>query len=115
MLKLKIPLLLQLSSKIYLVILAIILWLYLPLISAQTGSAVLFPFTESSYLIPDFEDSYGVAFRDVDQDNWPDLYIVAFRNLNRFFINLGPGAPFLDYTIQSGLGGNLMPYGRRNL
>lgn len=104
----------RISSKIFIATGFIIL-LFVFQLPAQTDSTDSSPFTESNYLLPDFDDSYGVVFRDVDQDNWPDLYIVAFRNLNRFFINLGPGAPFLDYTIQSGLGGNLMPYGRRNL
>src|SRR4030042_1393437 len=105
----------RISSKIFIATGFFFFFLFVFQLPAQTDSADSFLFTESSYLLPDFDDSYGVVFRDGDQDNWPDLYIVAFRNLNRFFINLGPGAPFLDYTIQSGLGGNLMPYGRRNL
>jgi two-component system NtrC family sensor kinase len=115
MLKLNIQLPLKLyliSSKICLAIIFLTFLLYLP---AQTDPGNFFPFSESRYMIPDFGDSYGVVFRDIDHDNWPDLYVVSFRNLNRLFINLGPDSPFLDYTIQSGLGGNLMPYGLRNL
>lgn len=66
-------------------------------------------------LLPDFTDSYGVVFRDLNTDGWSDLYVVRFRNLNRLFMNRGEGKPFADSTIQSGLGGNLMPRGQQNL
>jgi hypothetical protein len=66
-------------------------------------------------LIPDFDDSYGVVFRDLNNDLKPDLYVVRFRNLNRLFINKGTHRPFEDWTIQSGLGGNLMVQGTKNL
>ncbi len=66
-------------------------------------------------LLPDFTDSYGVVFRDLNNDQLPDIYVVRFRNLNRFFINQGTGRPFEDFTIESGLGGNLMPRGQQNL
>ncbi|MFZ0392170.1 MAG: FG-GAP-like repeat-containing protein [Calditrichia bacterium] len=67
------------------------------------------------HLLPEFSDSYGVVFRDLNNDGLPDIYVVRFRNLNRLFINRGPGIPFADATIQSGLGGNLMPRGQQNL
>lgn len=66
-------------------------------------------------LLPEFEDSYGAAFRDLNGDGRPDLYVVRFRELNRLFVNEGAAAPFSDYTIQSGLGGNLTPHGKVNL
>jgi len=66
-------------------------------------------------LIPDFDDSYGIAFRDLNDDLKPDLYVVRFRNLNRLFINKGTHRPFEDRTIESGLGGNLMVQGIKNL
>ncbi len=74
-----------------------------------------FLFRESSHLLPDFEDSYGVVFRDLNNDTWADIYIVRFRNLNRLFINSGRDQPFQDGTIQAGLGGNLMPRRFENL
>lgn len=75
----------------------------------------MFRDTAGVSLIPDFTDSYGVVFRDLNNDDLPDIYVVRFRNLNRLFINWGPGRSFTDYTIPSGLGGNLMPLGQRNL
>lgn len=72
-------------------------------------------FQESNGLLPDFEDSYGVVFSDLNNDHWPDIYVVRFRNLNRLFINPGNGEPFRDGTIQAGLGGNLMPRRLENL
>ena len=66
-------------------------------------------------LLPDFHDSYGVVFRDLNNDHKPDIYVVRFRNLNRLFLNKGNLAPFTDMTIHSGLGGNLMPRGQQNL
>ena len=66
-------------------------------------------------LIPEFLDAYGVVFRDLDGNGLPDIYVVRFRDLNRLFINRGPERSMLDYTISSGLGGNLMSHVQQNL
>ncbi len=68
-----------------------------------------------SGLIPDINDAYGVAFRDMNNDGYPDIYITCFRNLNRLLINNGGIIPFIDRTIYSGLGGDLMQRGKTNL
>ncbi|MBN2426670.1 MAG: VCBS repeat-containing protein [Calditrichaceae bacterium] len=68
-----------------------------------------------SGLIPDISDGYGVTFRDLNSDGYPDIYLVCFRNLNRLLINNGGIIPFVDRTIYSGLGGYLMPQGQINL
>ncbi len=68
-----------------------------------------------SGLIPDIEDGYGVAFNDFNNDNFPDIYLICFRHLNRLLINNGGIMPFVDRTIYSGLGGYLMPRGQTNL
>ncbi|NOX38856.1 MAG: hypothetical protein GXO78_15100 [Calditrichaeota bacterium] len=68
----------------------------------------------SHSLLPEFGDSYGVVFRDLNHDGYPDLYVVRFRNLNRLFVNQG-GQTFEDRTIATGLGGNLMPRKKVNL
>lgn len=90
-------------------------------------SPVARPFTEQAWArdmfrvpvdriyLPEFNDSYGVVFRDLNRDGLADLYVVRFRDLNRLFINQGADAAFLDFTIPSGLGGNLMASGKQNL
>lgn len=66
-------------------------------------------------LIPDIQDAYGVGFRDLNNDNHPDIYFTCFRNLNRLLINNGGIIPFVDQTILSGTGGSLMSSGNTNL
>ncbi|MBN1780368.1 VCBS repeat-containing protein [bacterium] len=84
--------------------------------AVPADSSQPFLFTNSSLqCIPDIQDVYGVSFRDIDLDGRPDLYLVCFRALNRLLLNQGPDKPFLDATIASGLGGNLMPMGTKNL
>ena len=63
--------------------------------------------------LPEFNDGYGVVFRDINGDRFPDLYVVRFRDLNRFFIN--ERGKFVDFTIPSGLGGNLISIGQSHL
>ncbi len=77
--------------------------------------ARMFTPKEVFHLLPDFTDSYGVVFRDLNQDGLPDIYVVRFRNLNRLFINEENGRRFIDFTIPSRLGGNLNPRGKQNL
>ena len=65
-------------------------------------------------LIPEFDDAYGVAFRDINKDGLPDLSVTRFRELNRLLINRANDS-FKDQTIRTGLGGNLAPYRLQNL
>lgn len=65
--------------------------------------------------IPEFDDAYGVAFRDINNDGLPDIYVTRFRELNRLLINRGIEQPFIDRTIKTGLGGNLSPHRLQNL
>jgi len=88
------------------------------LIKGFTAPAPAFRLLQSnliSGLIPDIDDAYGVAFLDFNQDRYPDIYITCFRNLNRLLINNGGIIPFIDRTIYSGLGGDLMQKGQTNL
>lgn len=64
--------------------------------------------------LPDIRDAYGVALADFDGDDDLDIYLVGFRSLNRLLLNQGQGR-FVDASIPSGAGGNLMPQGTRNL
>lgn len=66
-------------------------------------------------MIPDIDNAYGVAFRDLNNDDHPDIYFTCFRNLNRMLINNGGIIPFIDRTIFSGTGGYLMIHGNVNL
>ena len=66
-------------------------------------------------LIPDIEDTFSAAFRDINGDGYPDLYLVCYRSLNRLLINQGDDLGFRDETVASGLGGNLMPMAEYNV
>ncbi len=81
----------------------------------NTNANSVFNVNSEKALIPDINDGYGVAFRDINNDNIPDIYLVCFRGLNRLLINSGKGKSFHDATIISGLGGNLMPQKINNL
>src|SRR5207237_9379700 len=43
------------------------------------------------------------AFRDIDNDGLPDLFVTTVRHGNRLFQNLG-GGRFRDITAQAGVG-----------
>lgn len=66
-------------------------------------------------MIPDIKDAYGAAFQDINNDGYPDIYLVCFRTLNRLLINNGGLIPFVDRTVLAGTGGNLMSHGNKNL
>ncbi|RMF08034.1 MAG: hypothetical protein D6762_06440, partial [Candidatus Neomarinimicrobiota bacterium] len=65
--------------------------------------------------LPELEDGYGVVFRDVNGDRFPDLYVVRFRNLNRLLLFNPRQGDWQDRTIPSGLGGDLFPGRLTNL
>ncbi|NOZ74108.1 MAG: hypothetical protein GXO90_01850 [FCB group bacterium] len=71
--------------------------------------------SDNSVTLPELNDGYGVIFRDFNGDDYPDLYLVRFRNLNRLLIYDPQAQTWIDRTIKSGLGGNLFPGGRTNL
>jgi signal transduction histidine kinase len=98
-----------------LIILIILLSINSQALAADESGFRMLSANQISGLIPDIEDSYGVAFRDFNDDNFPDIYLVCFRNLNRLLINNGGIIPFLERTVESGLGGNLTPRGKANL
>jgi signal transduction histidine kinase len=87
----------------------------LPVFSQETSILSQEIFLESNQLLPDFTDTYGVIFNDLNSDSWPDIYVVRFRNLNRLFLHSSDDLAYWDFTIQAGLGGNLMPRGLKNL
>ena len=79
---------------------------------SENAQSMLF---KESRIIPDITDIYGAAWVDLDNDTHTDLYLVSFRGLNRLLLNYNNRETFLDGTIQTGLGGNLMPRGIINL
>ena len=110
----------------YMSVWAILLWLWFggssgngapgqPAVTPDSLFSRMFHPGNVKPLLPDFTDSYGVVFRDLNDDGYPDLYVVRFRNLNRLFLNRAGGTRFEDMTIPSGLGGNLEPHGKKNL
>ena len=96
-------------------ILSVLFLFFYSSVSAQPDDFKMLSANRISGLIPDIEDGYGVSFRDFNKDGYPDVYLVCFRNLNRFLVNNGGIVPFIDRTIYSGLGGNLMPRMQANL
>ncbi len=74
----------------------------------------LFQKTTVPRLIPDIMDANGVAFRDINGDNLPDIYVTCFRGENRLLLNQGAFRPFKDVTQMSGLSGILRPEGVYN-
>ncbi len=78
-------------------------------------NAMFFPSDSDHHLLPEIDDVYGVAFRDINQDGFADLYLVRFRDINRLFIYKKSQHRFKDKTISTGLGGNLYPSGIKNL
>ena len=72
-------------------------------------------FNQEYQLLPEIDDVYGVAFRDINQDGFADLYLVRFRDINRLFIFDKKKKRYKDKTISASLGGNLYPSGIKNL
>jgi signal transduction histidine kinase len=75
----------------------------------------MFTNVTTNTFLPVISDAYGVSFRDINNDGFPDLYVVCFRNLNRLLLRDSTSNTFRDATILSGLGGNLMPGKLSNL
>lgn len=71
----------------------------------------IFRVNQSSDYIPDMVGVSGVAFRDLNGDGRPDLYLTCFEGNNYFLVNSGAYRPFKDVTQISQLSGNLRPEG----
>jgi two-component system NtrC family sensor kinase len=65
-------------------------------------------------LIPNMQNGSGVAFRDINGDDLPDIYLTCYQGNNRLLLNSGAYRPFKDVTQISGLSGNLRPEGVYN-
>jgi len=71
----------------------------------------IFRSRSSRSYIPDISDGYGVAFRDINNDNLPDIYIIRYYGENHLLLNQGAYRPFKDATALAGLSGNPRPKG----
>ena len=81
-------------------------------VSAQDhASERIFRERMSRSYIPDITGGYGVAFRDVNGDELPDIYLVRNIGDNVLLINNGAYRPFKDATEIAGLAGNPRPKG----
>ena len=78
---------------------------------SQIQFGTIFRQIQSRSYIPDIQDGNGVAFRDINGDQMPDLYLVCLRAENRLLINSGAYRPFKDMTAITGLYGILRPGG----
>ena len=74
----------------------------------------LFRARQSKDYIPDIPDVSGVAFRDMNGDDLPDLYLTCKQGDNRLLLNGGAYRPFKDVTQIAGISGNLRPEGVYN-
>jgi signal transduction histidine kinase len=71
----------------------------------------IFRINQSSDYISDITGVSGVAFRDLNFDGRPDLYLTCFEGNNQFLVNSGAYRPFKDVTQIARLSGNLRPDG----
>jgi two-component system NtrC family sensor kinase len=71
----------------------------------------IFRVRQSRDYIPDLRDGRGIAFRDLNEDNMPDIYLVCYATDNHLLINSGAYRPFKDMTTIAHLGANPRPLG----
>jgi signal transduction histidine kinase len=70
-----------------------------------------FRINQSSDYINDVIDVSGVAFRDLNGDGRPDLYLTRIEGDNQLLVNSGAYRPFKEVTQIAQLSGNLRPEG----
>ncbi len=71
----------------------------------------IFRYRSSRSYIPDVSDAFGVAFRDMNDDQLPDIYLIRYFGDNMLLVNSGAYRPFKDGTALSNLSGNPRPKG----
>ena len=71
----------------------------------ETGSVAFVDVAATAGVTATDQDSTGVCFGDIDNDDDPDLYVVASGMPNSLFENLGDGT-FRDITASAGVGGD---------
>ncbi len=84
----------------------------IPQISLGSGSfEQIFRYRSSKSYIPNVQDAYGVAFRDINNDHLPDIYLIRYFGDNLLLVNSGAYRPFKDATAMANLSGNPRPKG----
>lgn len=71
----------------------------------ETGNLTFIDVARAAGLELFDQDSNGVCYGDIDNDDDHDLFVLGAGSENRFFENQGDGT-FVDITEQSGVGGN---------
>ena len=70
-----------------------------------------FRVNQSRDYVPDISGGSGVAFRDLNADGLPDIYLTCSEGNNHLLLNSGAYRPFKDVTEITTLSGNLRPEG----
>ncbi|MEE9118605.1 MAG: VCBS repeat-containing protein, partial [Calditrichia bacterium] len=70
-----------------------------------------FRVNQSKDYVSDIIGGSGVAFRDLNADGLPDIYLTCFEGNNHLLVNSGAYRPFKDVTQITALSGNLRPEG----
>jgi len=70
-----------------------------------------FRINQSKDYVSDIMGGSGVAFRDLNADGLPDIYLTCFEGNNHLLVNSGAYRPFKDVTEITTLSGNLRPDG----
>jgi len=70
-----------------------------------------FRVNQSKDYVSDISGGSAVAFRDLNADGLPDIYITCFEGNNHLLVNGGAYRPFKDVTQITALSGNLRPEG----
>jgi len=77
----------------------------------STNFEQIFRYRSSQSYIPDISEVYGVAFRDINNDHLPDIYLIRYFGDNQLLVNNGAYRPFKDATAIADLSGNPRPKG----
>ena len=70
-----------------------------------------FRINQSKDYVSDISGASGIAFRDLNSDGLPDIYITCLEGNNHLLLNSGAYRPFKDVTQITTLSGNLRPEG----
>ncbi|MCK4559722.1 MAG: VCBS repeat-containing protein [Calditrichia bacterium] len=103
---------LKLQSRFVVIFISLLIFNDLVAQSEQTVRiADFFRVNQSKDYVPDIIGGSGVAFRDLNADGLPDIYLTCLEGNNHLLVNSGAYRPFKDVTQIAALSGNLRPEG----